>query len=111
MPKIVYPLTKQYVQKKDCINDFDYTNILNLTDFLNRIYEKYSVDHNFYISDLAVSQIVSDKYQHIDNSELNPLFLRKSDKKVVNAFEEQEILNVMRLINKLHQAGFTGKGL
>ena len=111
VPKIVYPLTKQYVQKKDCINDFDYTNILNLTDFLNRIYEKYSVDHNFYISDLAVSQIVSDKYQHIDNSELNPLFLRKSDKKVVNAFEEQEILNVMRLINKLHQAGFTGKGL
>ena len=111
IPKVIYPLTKQYVQIKDNISDFEFSNVSNLSEFLEKFLAEYQADGDIYILNLDLSLLISDKYQSLDASNLNCLYLRKSDNKIVNAFDEEYILEAMRLINKVHQAGFTGKGL
>lgn len=113
VPIVVYPFTvpsaqinKEYYDKHQKGINAAATSSKRLLEYFDQSYS--SVENFILFRDVDFSSIISDKYQKIY---MTPLFIRKSDGKVVNPYEEKYIVDMMRLLADIRYKGFTGKGL
>lgn len=114
IPKNVYPLTKQcaiisnttWEKYPDLQNQ---TSAFSVLQYMESHYEP--TENQVLFLYMSLSNLLADQYQAITNDEDSPLYLRKSDYTVVNIYEEEPVLNLLRLINSIHQKGLTGKGM
>lgn len=113
MPKMNYPLiTPQvyidasYYERHRAELDLAKQDGMALLAYFRDQYEEQQdwllFDH------ISIDAFIGKEYQPITNT---PLFIRKQDGKVVNPYEEEPILNIMRVMAELRWKGYTGKNL
>ena len=114
VPKNVYPLTKQCaIISIQTFNKYpelkNQKSALEVLQYMNTNYQP--MDNQVLFLYISLPNLLADQYQIITNDENSPLYLRKSDYTVVNIYEEEPVLEIMRLINTIHQKGLTGKDM
>lgn len=112
-PKVIYPLmtkkvsfNKAYYQlHKDDINN----NLQSTKQLLSYFNDNYEIQDNYILANnFDVSALIFEDYQKIANT---PFYIRRSDGKVINPYNEKDILEIMEIIVQIRNKGFTGKGL
>lgn len=97
---------KEYYQlHKDDINN----NLRSTKQLLSYFNDNYEIQDNYILANnFDVSALIFEDYQKIANT---PFYIRRSDGKVINPYNEKDILEIMEIIVQIRNKGFTGKGL
>lgn len=97
---------KEYYQlHKDDINN----NLGSTKQLLSYFNDNYEIQDNYILANnFDVSALIFEDYQKIANT---PFYIRRSDGKVINPYNEKDILEIMEIIVQIRNKGFTGKGL